>query len=202
MADSVKKSFYKQWWFWALAILVLLSALEPLNEESTANKEISAQKTNINVSEQYEEAMEEGPLTIEPVKIVEPEPAKLKQINPLWPTENSNLQAIPEKDRWYNARKQIGSRGTIVGPVIDVFQATGSKGQPIFINIGKNYPDSDRAQVVIWGDRASEFADVLNKVDHGNAWVSVTGKISEYNGVVEINTDDTDTKWRTWTDNE
>lgn len=121
-------------------------------------------------------------------------------IDPQWPTTDEELLSVPEKDRWYKARQQIGSRGTIVGPVIDVSQATGSKGQPIFINIGKNYPDPDRAQVVIWGDRAHDFQDILSEIDHGNAWVSVTGDIVEYNGVVEIDTDETKTKWLTWTD--
>ena len=40
-------------------------------------------------------------------------------------------------------------------------------GMPVFVNIGNAYPNGNRAQVVIWGERVPEFEEMLNAVDDG-----------------------------------
>jgi hypothetical protein len=119
--------------------------------------------------------------------------------DPLWPTTNSELLTIPEADRWYNSWNKIGTYGTIAGPVAGVFQATDSPGMPVFVNIGNDYPSANRAQIIIWEERVSEFEDMLYQIDHGNAWVAVTGYIGEYGGVAQIDVNDGYTEWRWWT---
>lgn len=117
--------------------------------------------------------------------------------DPRWPTANPALLAIPEADRWYNSRKRIGSRGTIAGPVADMDVLK----DRIMINIGHDYPNRDRAQIVIWAERWPDFQDVINDINLGdNCWVSVSGKISRRDGVAEIDVNDSRIKWRWWTD--
>jgi hypothetical protein len=70
---------------------------------------------------------------------------------------------------------------------------------PVFVNIGNAYPSSNRAQIIIWGDRVAEFESMLQQIDHGNAWVSVTGYIGSYEGVPQIDVNDGETQWRWWT---
>lgn len=116
-----------------------------------------------------------------------------------WPTTNSELLAIPESDRWYNAHLKIGEYGTIAGPVKSVYQAKNSPGMPVFINIGADYPSSERAQVVLWAEDVSYCEEMLHAIDHGDAWISFTGQISLYNGVPEINFSDGPVSWTYWT---
>ena len=48
---------------------------------------------------------------------------------------------------WSEAKYHIGSRLTVYGPVIGTYYASTSKGQPTFLNIGKDYPDPERFTV-------------------------------------------------------
>lgn len=130
-----------------------------------------------------------------PVEHVDPEPEPL---DPNWPTTNPDLLAIPEADRWYNAGSKVGTYGTIAGPVGSVYQAKNSPGMPVFVNIGNAYPNGNRAQVVIWGERVPEFEEMLNAIDDGGAWVSVTGYIGSYDGVPQIDVNDGYTEWTWW----
>lgn len=116
--------------------------------------------------------------------------------DPRWPTSNTELMAIPEADRWYNSRRRVGSHGTIVGPVADVDVLD----DRVMVNIGADYPDPDRVQIVIWAERWEDFQDILSEIDVGDPWVSVSGEISEYDGVAEIDVNDSDTEWRWWAD--
>lgn len=128
-----------------------------------------------------------------PFDDAEPDP-----LDPRWPTTDAELLAIPEEDRWYNAGAHVGSYGTIAGPVASVYQATNSPGMPVFVNIGNAYPNGDRAQVVIWGERVPEFERMLDAIDDGGAWVSVSGYIGSYEGVPQIDVNDSATEWTWW----
>lgn len=133
-----------------------------------------------------------------PVERIDPGPEP-EPLDPNWPTTNPDLLAIPEADRWYNAGSKVGTYGTIVGPVGSVYQAKNSPGMPVFVNIGNAYPSGSRAQVVIWGERVPEFEEMLNAIDDGGAWVSVTGYIGSYEGVPQIDVNDGYTEWTWWT---
>lgn len=114
--------------------------------------------------------------------------------DPRWPTKDARLLSIPEVDRWYNARERIGSYGTIAGPVASVAYLDNR----VIVNIGADYPNPSRAQVVIWPEYVPDFQDILSDIDHGNAWISVTGTISKYDGVAEIDVSDGPTNWGWW----
>lgn len=129
----------------------------------------------------------------DPIEVAEPKP-----LDPNWPTTNPDLLAIPEADRWYNAGSKVGTYGTIAGPVASVYQAVNSPGMPVFVNIGNAYPSGNRAQVIIWGERVAEFEQMLNAIDDGGAWVRVTGYIGSYEGVPQIDVNDSATEWTWW----
>jgi hypothetical protein len=139
-----------------------------------------------------EEGAEEADNTRKASSSGNPEPS---YSDPLWPTTNTELLAIPEADRWYSARNRINSYGTIAGPVASVAFLDNR----VMVNIGADYPDPSRAQVVVWAERVPEFEDMLDEIDRGNAWISVSGQISEYDGVAEIDVNDSDTEWLWWT---
>lgn len=121
------------------------------------------------------------------------------EVDPIWPTTVPEIQAIPEEDRWYTAPSRVGTTGTISGPVASVHQVKSSPGMPVFINIGNPYPDPNRVQIVIWAELVPEFEDMLHDIDHGGAWISFTGYISEYEGVAQIDASEGYVEWRWWT---
>lgn len=120
-------------------------------------------------------------------------------VDPRWPTTNSQLLAIPEEQRWYNAWGSVETTCTIAGPVIDVYQATNEYGAPIFVNIGADYPDPDCVTLVIWADDEAEFDSTLHDIDHGNAWISATSYLTTYNGYLQFSTDNY-VEWTYWTE--
>lgn len=115
-------------------------------------------------------------------------------LDPRWPTTNTALLDVPENDRWYNARKSIGSYGTIVGPV----ESVADLGNRVMVNIGADYPDPNRAQIVIWAERREDFRELLSAIDVEGAWVSVSGEIGEYDSVPQIDVNDTRTHWEVY----
>ena len=120
------------------------------------------------------------------------------EVDPMWPTTNKELLAIPESQRWYYASEHVGTQCTIVGPVVDVYQAKESNGMPIFVSIGRAYPDSHCVTLLIWAEHLDGYEEMLHDVDHGNAWISVTGYLSLYNGNMQFNSDDP-IQYRWWT---
>ena len=93
--------------------------------------------------------------------------------------------AIP----WDEAKNHIGERAIIYGAVVDAKWASGSKGQPTFLNIGKTYPDPNRFTVVIWIENRDKFSEAP-EVYYSGKTIYVTGLITEYKGVVEIEVED------------
>ena len=70
---------------------------------------------------------------------------------------------------------------------------------PIFIDIGAAYPSNNRVTLVVWGEHYDDFAEMINAVDHGNAWLSVTSYLEVYEGSLQMNSDNgCDYTW--WTD--
>lgn len=116
-----------------------------------------------------------------------------------WKTTHPDLLAIPEGQRWYNAREHMGTTCTVVGPVVDVYQAKDSSGMPIFVNIGATYPSSSCVTLLIWADDVDSFVDMLNDVDDGNAWISVTGYLNNYEGMPQFNSSMSYIEFTWWT---
>ena len=112
-------------------------------------------------------------------------------VNPEWPTTDSELLAVPDENRWYFSYFHIGETHTVVGPVVRVYQALDEEGQPIFIDIGNEYPAAKRFTVVVWAqDLDNGFREMVESVDDGNAWLSITGYISSYDDVPQMSSGD------------
>ncbi len=120
-------------------------------------------------------------------------------VDPLWPTRDPELLAVPESERWYTAHERVGTTTTVVGPVVRVYQATQSQGMPIFVDIGVTYPDSRSVALVIWADAYPDVAEMLDEVSGGGAWLSVTGYLSTYRGRAQLDIDDGPVEYRWWT---
>lgn len=109
--------------------------------------------------------------------------------------EESTPEAIAERldisptDLWHNAGSHIGETCTVAGPVVDVYQAKDANGMPIFIDIGAAYPSENRVTLVVWAEHYDDFAEMINAVDHGGAWLSVTSYLDVYEGSLQMNSD-------------
>lgn len=86
---------------------------------------------------------------------------------------------------WKDAPGHIGERVTVYGPVLATNYASGSNGQPTYIDIGAAYPDENRVSVVVWGEDRGAFPQPPETM-YENKTVRVTGEIYEYNGVCNI----------------
>lgn len=115
-----------------------------------------------------------------------------------WPTTNPQLLAIPEENRYYNAWNHVWTTCTVAGPVVNVYQAKDAAGAPIFISIGDYYPSPSCVTLVIWADAYNDFAQMINEVDDGGAWLSVTGYLSEYNGGLQFDISDGYVEYTWW----
>ncbi len=82
------------------------------------------------------------------------------------------------------ALQHVGSRKTVCGRVESATYASGSRGQPTFINLDKPYPDQIFT-VVIWGRNRSNFPDAPEQM-YGNRRICATGLIESYRGVPQI----------------
>ncbi len=126
--------------------------------------------------------------------------SKKSYVDSRWPTFNSELLAIPKSNRYYNANKYIGQNHTVAGPVAKVYQANSSNGKPIFVNVGMSNDSSNWFTFVVWAeDLDSGLQEMLNDVDHGKAWLSVTGNLYSYEGRPQVQTGHGYVEYKWWT---
>lgn len=92
---------------------------------------------------------------------------------------------VSENQLWSTALQRVGQYEVIAGPVISV-QWSDSPTKPTYLNIGKDFPDPSRAQLIIWPEDTHSFEEMLNAVDDGGWWIYASGYIREYEGVPEI----------------
>ena len=81
------------------------------------------------------------------------------------------------------AKDHVGEQATVCGNVASTHYASGSKGQPTFLNLDKPYP-REIFTILIWGSDRPKFGTPETK--YRNASVCVSKKISSYKGVPEI----------------
>ena len=86
---------------------------------------------------------------------------------------------------WDKASSYVGQRVTVFGPVVDTRYASGSRGQPTFLDIGRAYPDPSRFTVIIWGDNRANFSQPPEIYYEGKS-IYVAGLVTEYRGGAEI----------------
>ena len=121
-----------------------------------------------------------------------------KYDDPRWPTTRGEFLNLPDEQRWYNAWDSVYTECTIVGPVVDVYQATDEEGMPIFVSIGEEYPAQDSVTLVVWAKDLDGYEETLNAIDDGGAWISVTSYLGEYNGYLQFSSDNY-VEWTYWT---
>ena len=86
---------------------------------------------------------------------------------------------------WDKAKDHIGDRTTVCGPVAGTFYGSSVNGRPTFLNIGADYPSSQRFTVVIWGQNRSNFPQAPESYYKGKT-ICVSGLIQEYEGIAQI----------------
>lgn len=86
---------------------------------------------------------------------------------------------------WYEAKDHIGDRLTVSGPVVGARYGVTSNGQPTWLNIGKDYPSSERFVVIIWGENRGNFPQPPESYYDGKT-IYVTGLIEEYDDIPQI----------------
>ena len=81
------------------------------------------------------------------------------------------------------AKNHVGENRTVCGKVVSTHYATGSKGQPTFLNLDEPYP-KESFTILIWGSDRAKFGTPETR--YKDATVCVTGKITSYRGKPEI----------------
>lgn len=82
-----------------------------------------------------------------------------------------------------DAKTHVGETQTVCGKVVSTRFASGSKGQPTFLNLDEPYPN-EIFTILIWGDDRARFG--APETVYRDANVCVTGKITTYRGTPEI----------------
>lgn len=86
---------------------------------------------------------------------------------------------------WDKAKDHIGDRTTVCGPVAGTKYGATSSGRPTWLNVGKDYPSSERFVVIIWGENRGNFPQPPESYYDGKS-ICVTGLIQEYDGIPQI----------------
>lgn len=86
---------------------------------------------------------------------------------------------------WKDAYNHIGEDVTLEGKIVDSYQATESTGSPTFLDMGASYPDDNRVTIVIWEEDLYNF-DGDPEAMYMNETVEVTGTLTTYDGVAQI----------------
>ena len=81
------------------------------------------------------------------------------------------------------AKDHVGETRTVCGKVVSTHYASGSKGQPTFLNLDEPYP-KEVFTILIWGSDRAKFGAPETKYKH--ARVCVTGKITSHREKPEI----------------
>jgi len=93
--------------------------------------------------------------------------------------------APPDAISCNEAKNHIGERTTVYGTVVDTHYASGSSGEPTFLNMCYSYPNPNRFTVVIWGENRGKFPQPPEDYYDGKT-IYVSGLIVPYDGAAEI----------------
>jgi hypothetical protein len=81
------------------------------------------------------------------------------------------------------AKDHVGEVRTVCGKVVSTHYATGSKGQPTFLNLDEPYP-KEVFTILIWGSDRAKFG--TPEMKYKDLRLCVTGKIGSYRGTPEL----------------
>lgn len=79
------------------------------------------------------------------------------------------------------AKAHEGESATVCGVVASERTASGSRGEPTFINLDSAYPNQVFT-ILVWGDDRKDVGDL----PHVGSHVCAKGQITDYHGVPEI----------------
>lgn len=96
----------------------------------------------------------------------------------------SSLHAQTRKLTAAEAKDHVGDRATVCGKVVTTHYAKSSKGEPTFLNLDEPYP-REVFTILIWGSDREKFGSP--EIEYKGLRVCVTGKITSYRGMPEIN---------------
>ena len=82
-----------------------------------------------------------------------------------------------------DAKNHVGEMATVCGKVVSTHFASGSKGQPTFLNLDEPYP-KQIFTIVIWGNDRSKFGEPDKA--YRDKRVCVTGRITNFRGTPEV----------------
>ena len=110
---------------------------------------------------------------------------KMMPSAPSSPTKTAAQLATAEGVDWTQAQDLIGQELTVCGQVAGTIYAERSSGGPTFLNMGNDYPNPERVQIVIWERHRRSFPAPPHVLYDGKS-ICVDGMIELYNGVPEI----------------
>lgn len=167
-----------------MAVLLAFSLCSCYRSSNSTSSKSDAQKSTAQSEDQYWEQRQRE--LAQERKQREEEMERLEESTP---ETIAGRLGIPQPDLWYNAGEHAGETCTVAGPVANVYQAKDANGMPIFIDIGATYPSDNRVTLVVWGEHYDDFAEMINAVDGGGAWLSVTSYLDVYDGSLQMNSD-------------
>lgn len=165
-----------------MAVLLAFSLCSCYRSSNSTSSKSDAQKSTAQSEDQYWEQRQRE--LAQERKQREEEMERLEESTP---ETIAGRLGIPQPDLWYNAGEHAGETCTVAGPVANVYQAKDANGMPIFIDIGATYPSDNRVTLVVWGEHYDDFAEMINAVDGGGAWLSVTSYLDVYDGSLQMN---------------
>jgi hypothetical protein len=117
-------------------------------------------------------------------------PPSKPTVAPIAPTKPTEPTVAPTKPTtaidWTEAKANVGKTLTVCGPVAGTFYATGSNGQPTFIDLGFRNPDPKRFTVLIWGRNRVTFPFAPEQEYSGKQRLCAHGTVADFRGVPQI----------------
>ena len=141
----------RKWRFFLLLGLVLILATSVVGC-GQSQSEAYQEGYKAGFTEGYKDGLAQSGAETVPPPSTAPDPSP-KTETPTTPKTGLPAGAIS----WDEAKDHIGDRTTVYGPVAGTKYGATSSGRPTWLNIGKDYPSSERFVVIIWGDNRGNF---------------------------------------------
>jgi hypothetical protein len=92
---------------------------------------------------------------------------------------------VPCCFKWQDASGLIGQRTCVCGLVESVIFRADVTGQPTFVNVGRDFPDPARFQLVIWGKERPRFIPPPETV-YRDRFIKACGVVTLYQSVTQM----------------
>jgi hypothetical protein len=167
-------------WYSILAIGLALLLVSSFIGCGQSQSEAYQEGYKAGFTDGYEAGLAQSGVETTPTSPIVPEQSP-KTETPTTPETGLPAGAIS----WDKAKDHIGDRATVCGPVAGTKYGDTGRGKPTWLNIGKDYPSSERFIVIIWGENRGNFPQPPETYYYGKT-ICVTGLIQEYDGIPQI----------------